>query len=159
MSGIGPYTIPAAANSSSGVTPQDRASQIDRLFGKDLWFDVRQADGGNYEVTPAGDWKTVSGREALRQAIIRRIITDPGEWATLPDYGVGARMFVKARNTRATRDELTERIRGQLLQDPRIESVETVDVEITAESLRISVKVQPKGRSLRSEAVRASVEI
>lgn len=159
MSGIGPYSIPAAASSSSGVTSQDRASQIDKLFGKDLWFDVREAAGANYEVTAAGDWKTVQGHEALRQAIIRRIITDPGEWAALPGYGVGARMFVKARNTRATRDELSERIRGQLIQDPRIESVEAVAVEITAQSLRISVTVQPKGRSLRQEAVRASVEI
>ena len=159
MSGIGPYSIPAAANSSSGVTSQDRASQLDKMFGKDIWFDLRKASGANYEVTPAGDWKTVQGAEALRQAIIRRIMTDPGEWAALPDYGVGARMFVKARNTRATRDELSERIRGQLIQDPRIESVETVDVAITSESLRISVVVQPKGRSLRHEAVRASVEI
>jgi hypothetical protein len=159
LSGIGPYSFPAAPTSSSGVTPQDQATQLDRLYGRDLWFDVRKAAGGNYEITPAGDWKVVAGRECLRQAIVRRIITDPGEWAQLPEYGVGARMFVKGRNTRAARDELAERIRAQLIQDPRIESVETVDIEILADMVRISVKVQPRGRSLKTEAVTASVEV
>lgn len=159
MSGFGPWTLPTPSPGSSGITPQERATQVDRLFGRDIWFDVRKGASANYEVTPAGDWKLVGGKEALRQAIIRRIITDPGEWQALPGYGVGARMFLKARNTRATRDELSERIRGQLLQDPRIERVDDVIVELTAGKLRIAVVVTPKGRSLRSDAVRASVEI
>jgi hypothetical protein len=134
-------------------------TQLDRLFGRDIWFDVRGAEGANYEVTPAGDWKVAAGEECLRQAIIRRILTDPGEWSTLPEYGVGARMYVKARNTQASRDELSERIRGQLLQDYRIESVDTVEITVSASSLHISVIVTPKGRQLRNRPVRASVEV
>ena len=149
------YTLPAAP----AVAVPSPITQLDLLFGRDLWFDVRQGASANYETTPAGDWKIVEGREALRQAILRRIITDPGEWATLPGYGVGARMYVKARNTRATRDELVERIRGQVLQDPRVESVEAVQVEILPDKVRIGVIVVPLGRTQRNEVVRASVEV
>jgi len=159
MSGGGPYVLPTATPGSSGITPQERASQVDKLFGRDIWFDVRKGEDANYEITPGGDWKLAEGKVALRQAIIRRLITDPGEWQTLPDYGVGARMFVKSRNTRATRDELAERIRGQLLKDPRVERVDDVFVEIGADFVRIAVVVTPKGRQLRNEVVRASVEV
>jgi len=159
MSGAGPYTLPSVGAGASGITPQERATQVDRLFGRDIWFDVRAGDSADYEITPGGDWKVAAGKVALRQAIIRRIITDPGEWQTLPGYGVGARMFVKSPNTRAVRDELAERIRGQLLQDPRIERVDEVFVEVTADSVRIAVVVTPKGRSLRTDSVRASVEV
>ena len=159
MSGLGPWTLPGAEAGASGLTSTERADQVAKLFGRDIWFDLADPDGADYVVTDAGDWKIADGDTALRQAIIRRILTDPGEWATLPEYGVGARMFVKARNTRATRDELSERIRGQLLQDPRIESVEDVYVEITDSTVRIAVAVQPKGRGLEYEAVRAAVEV
>lgn len=157
MSGVGPYSLPAGA--AGGVSAKDRATQLDKLFGKDIWFDVTQGGEADYEVTDAGDWKLAEGRVALRQAIIRRIITDPGEWQTLPNYGVGARMFVKAKNTRAARDELSERIRGQLLQDPRIEKVDAVNVEINPDSVRIAVTVTPKGQSIRNSPVRAAVEV
>lgn len=157
MSGVGPYTLPAGV--SGGVSAKDRATQQDKLFGRDIWFDVTQGGEADYEVTDAGDWLMASGVVALRQAIIRRIITDPGEWQTLPNYGVGARMFVKSKNTRAARDELAERIRGQLLQDPRVESVDSVDLEINPDNVRIAVVVTPKGQSIRNTPVRAAVEV
>jgi len=158
MSSLGPWTIsPSVGGSVAGGS--EAQLQIDRLRGLDIWFDVVQGDGADYVVTPAGDWKVAEGFVALRQWIIRTIITDPGEWATLPDYGVGARLFVKNRNTASARDELKERIRGQLLRDPRIEDVKEVFVEILSDSVRIAVTVIPTGRELQHEAVRAAVEV
>lgn len=159
MSGGGPWTLPTPSAGTSGLSTRDRATQRDKLWGRDIWFDVRAGEGADYEVTAAGDWQVAEGREALRQAILRRIITDPGEWATLPDYGVGARAYVKARNTKAARDELTQRIRAQLLRDRRIESVQSVAVESSGGLLRIAVEVIPRGRDLRSDVLRAAVEI
>lgn len=159
MSGFGPFTLPTPGTGTSGISSRDRASQIDRFFGRDIWFDVRQGREADYVITDAGDWKVASGLVALRQAIIRRIITDPGEWQTLPNYGVGARMFVKAKNTRSARDELAQRIRGQLLQDDRIAAVNSVEVEINPTSVRIAVTITPKGQSLKNQPVRAAVEI
>jgi hypothetical protein len=55
---------------------------------------------------------------------MRRTITNPGEWKTKPNYGVGARLYVKAKDTPATRSELAARIRSQYLLDQRVESVD-----------------------------------
>lgn len=138
------------------------ATTVDRLLGRDIWYDVTKGIDADYEVTAAGDWAIVEGRAALRQSIIRRIITNPGEWATKPDYGVGARLFVKGKNTRAARQALEERIRGQLAQEARVESVDDVVIDTLPGSdagIRITVVVLPKGRSQRNEPLVASVEV
>jgi phage baseplate assembly protein W len=130
------------------------------MYGRDLWFDVATPEGADTIVGPSGDWKLVEGREALRQALLRRILTNPGEWATLPDYGVGARLYVKAKYTRAMRDELTARISSQLMRDPRVERVEQVVVDQPeAGLLKITVQVTPKGRLLRDGPLVATVEV
>lgn len=157
MSGYS-WTLPGVTTGAQGVGGDDRERQYDHLWGRDIWLDANGS--AELEVTPAGDYLLASGARALRQAIIRRIITDPGEWATLPDYGVGARAFVKARRTRTAMDELIERIRGQLLQDPRVDEVAAVLIDDeTPDQLKIGVYVLAKGRARQNEAVRASVEV
>lgn len=136
-----------------------RPSQQDRLFGRDLWFDVT-ATGANVEVSGAGDWVVVTGREALRQSIIRRLITDPGEFATLTDYGAGMRLFVKSRDTPAIRQEIEERIRGQLARDRRVAEVSQVVTERTdTGALQIFVQVLPVGAGARQEPLTASITV
>lgn len=154
------WTLPGFNPPQTGLSAQDLAGQVDLLFGADIWFDVSDENGGDTAVTAAGDWAKVQGRECLRQAIIRRIITSPGEWRTLPDYGVGARQFVKERNTPSTRSLLAERIRGQLLRDPRISSVDQINIETLSNMLRISVVVTPKGETQQNTPpLRVSIEV
>lgn len=135
--------------------------EINRLFGSDIWFDVTQGVQADLAVTAGGDWVPVSDDEALRQAVIRRIITNPGEWQTLPDFGAGARLFLKAKNTPSARQELEERIRGQLSQDVRVGRVTQVVVEFldSGQGLRISVQFLPAGQRQRREPLVASVEV
>lgn len=136
-----------------GVAPAD----VDTFYGYDIWFDIAAPDvqlgEANYVVTPAGDWQAVRGEEALRQSLIRRLVTAPGDWAFLPTYGVGAQQYVKARNVPAARAELEGRIRSQFLADPRVQAVETVlitPLDDGSPGIRILVTVTPKGR-LRSD--------
>ena len=134
----------------------DVEAQRDRLWGRDLWLDARVA-GADTITTPSGDLAVVGGEEALRQALIRRVVTNPGDWALLPNYGVGARRYVKARNTRAMRDELAERVRSQFLAEPRVERIERVTISTTEDGLGIHVLavVIPVGR-LRTEGAQGS---
>jgi phage baseplate assembly protein W len=140
------FTLPGFGGSSS-LPAADRTSQVDRMFGVDLWLDV-STEAADLLITPAKDWQIVRGREALRQSLLRRLITNPGEWATLPQYGVGARLFVKERNTKAKRDELANRIRDQFLRDPRVASVDQIVIESLPEDfgIKLAVYVTPKGR-------------
>lgn len=157
MTTFGPFTI---STTSTGIGDAGVASQRAKLLGYDIWFDIRQGLlRADYEVTPAGDWRFVDGEEALRQALLRRLLTSPGQWAFLPSYGVGAQDFVKARNDRPTRDRLAERIRSQFLQDPRVEAVESVAIEINPESLRIAVRVKAKAQVQTRDTVLVAVEV
>lgn len=126
---------PPVDYSTSGVVASDIADQVANFYGEDIWYDMASADPqtgkADYVVTAAGDWALATGLDALRQALLRRLITSPGEWATLPDFGVGAPQYVKAPRTAANVAELEGRIRSQFMQDDRVQSVSTVDITDT----------------------------
>lgn len=153
------WHLPTSGGSGTGLASATTRRQAAKLFGRDIWFDV-SAEIANYIVTPAGDWLTVEGAEALRQSLLRRIITNPGEWAARPNFGVGARQFVRARNTRATRDELAERVRAQFLSDPRVESVQEITVKQFADGgLFLSAPVRPLGRLRPDDVLGVRLEV
>ena len=158
MSGYS-WSVPSAGP-ATGTSAAERATQRDKLWGRDLWLDVRVA-GADVVTTARGDLALTEGEEALIQALIRRIITAPGEWATLPNYGAGARLYVKARKNRATIDELVERIRSQCAAEPRVERVQAVSVESTDDGagLKINVLVIPRGRVLPTRGIGFSLEV
>lgn len=135
----------------------DLADQQSALFGEDIWYDVSHPDNTGYAdliVDAGGDWQDVTGIEALRQSLLRRLITNPGEWQTVPDYGVGARQYIKAPMTPSTLSELEARIRSQYLRDDRVEAIDSITITpLTGDQpgIYVLVNVIPKGR-LRQDA-------
>jgi hypothetical protein len=116
--------------------------------GEDIWFDLTAADTADRVVTPAGDWKMVAGETALRQSLMRRTITDPGEWSTVPGYGVGAQSFVYEARTQAKIDELKARIRAQYMRDPRVVRVVRIQVDTSSpDMLYLEIDVWSRLRS------------
>lgn len=112
------------------------------LFGYDIFF------RGDSVVTAGGDYGRIGGRDNLRAAIYRRLITRPGEFRFRPDYGVGVQTYVKKALTTATSDSLRARIIDQLSQDRRIDSVD-VAIELVSVNglpvLKVHIKVQAGG--------------
>lgn len=151
------FVIPAPPFGAQTVPASDVESQQARFYGEDIWYDVSRADPttgtADYVVSAAGDWSIASGLEALRQSLLRRLITAPGDWQTKPEYGVGAAQFVKRQLTPAVLAELESRIRSQFLQDDRVESVSTVNIERLdgIDGIKITVFVVAAGR-LRQDA-------
>lgn len=126
-----------------GATFQPNETEID-LFGVDILFD------DDLLVTASGDYALVEGYAALRQAILIRLITTPGEYAVRPDFGCGLMLWVKKRMTKAERDNLRQTIIEQLSQEERIQKVEEVTVEsLTSDNttgIKVSVRVTALGR-------------
>jgi phage baseplate assembly protein W len=120
--------------------------------GTDIWFDVASPVGADRMLTTAGDWRMTRGDEALRQSLLRRLMTTPGEWRTVPSYGCGAPLYVNARNSKAARAELANRIRAQFLRDDRVVRVALVVIEDDLElgAMRIRIDVVPRSRPARS---------
>jgi phage baseplate assembly protein W len=133
-------SIPAPATPSPALASE---TEID-LWGVDILFD------DDTQVTASGDYATVEGNAALRQAILIRLITSPGEYAIRPDYGCGVGQWVKKRMTKVERDLLRQTIIEQLSQEERISKVEDVVVESLTSGnttgIRITVKVTALGR-------------
>lgn len=114
------------------------------LFGEDLFFT------DDLQVTASGDYAIISGLAALKQAILNRLLTAPGEYAIRPDYGVGIRRWVKKRLAPSEIDSLRQLIIDQLNKEDRIEQIKDVTVSRddigTNTGVRITVKVIAIGR-------------
>lgn len=160
------WTLPAPDSGASGLPASEQRSQDAVFFGEDIWFEIAAPDvtlgQADYVVTASGDLALATGHDALRQSLIRRLVTNPGEWPTLPSYGVGARLYVKARNTPSVRAELESKIRTQFLRDPRVHSVDLVSVVGLTDGspgLKISISVTPRGRLRVDRPLSVQVEI
>lgn len=147
----------------TGLSPAAQAARDAAFFGEDIWYAAVHDDGsGEYVITPAGDLQVAVGREALRQALIRRLITDPDEWPTLPDYGVGARRWVKGKNTATQRAELESRVRAQFARDQRVESVNVVlvaQLDDGSPGVKVTAQVTPRGRLRGARALAFTTEV
>ena len=113
------------------------------LLGKDMYFD------GDFSVSAAGDFQTIEGLEALKQALHHRLITRPGEYRLRPEYGVGVRDFVKKRRQQSSLNELRQRITDQISLDDRVEQVVEVVIEDITDGVRIGVVVRASGETLK----------
>lgn len=158
------WTPPDPPNGAVGTPSTDTNAQAALFYGEDIWFDVTQGAIANYVVTAAGDWLSASGLDALKQSLTRRTITNPFEWKTKPNYGVGARLYVKAKDTPAMRAELEARIRSQYLIDKRVESVDEVSFEKIVDQgigpgLRINVRFTPRGRLRTDKPESLTIEV
>ena len=159
------FSSTAFAVDAIGVLPEGVAAQVSRFFGTDIWFDVTTPDQtgqANYVITPSRDITVVTGREALRQSLLRRYLTNPGDWKTAPGYGAGARQYVRGKNTAAERVELESRVRAQSLRDPRVLTVDLATVTPLSDGspgIRLSVKITPKGRLRGDQPLPIHLEI
>jgi hypothetical protein len=149
------FTVPTAPSTAKAKAITRR----ELLYGKDISYNVREVLSPNMEVTPSGDWATVAGRECLRQSLIRRLITEPGEWTTNPTYGVGALGFVKARDSAGNRDELERRIRSQFAIDQRVKTVDSVQFIRGENSIKVVVRVTPVAELDSSASLTISHEV
>ena len=137
-----PLSLPASGGTGGTAQQTQVQIQLDRKLGTDIFFN------GDYVVSDAGDYLLVSGIENLKASIYRRLITRPGEYVFVPEYGVGIQDFVKKPKTLPVIDQLKARIQSNLLRDIRIQAVEDIEVQNTDNSLTIILKIQAEGRTL-----------
>lgn len=148
------WTLPTAATSAAPSVQANTSlvAAMRQLFGVDIWLNVADARNPDRIVTAARDWRLVDGDEAVRQSLLRRLVTAPGEWKTKPDYGVGARAYVKMPATKNTVDALANRIVAQYHRDKRVEEVSAVTVDWDSSGLFIvAVSTKLRGRSLTNK--------
>jgi phage baseplate assembly protein W len=133
-------TIPTPTADLTSTGPIDENALA--LYGKDIMF----AD--DLKVGSGGDYLTVDHEECVRQAIYRRLLTVPGEFAVRPNYGAGVALYVKKRATRGNLNELKQRITDQLAQDDRVSEISEVLVSSEMRDGATVIRVVVRARVL-----------
>ena len=108
-------------------------------YGRDLYVDP---DTHDFVVDDGGDLAVVEGQENLRQAMLIKIWTRPGELKLHPWFGFGARPGEGIAIDLAARYHL--QLRDTILSDTRIEKINSLSVKITGDVLRAQVNMTPK---------------
>ncbi len=82
---------------------------------------------GDLELGPTGDLMCVEGREAGSQRVLRRLLTNAGDYLWHLDYGGGLTQFV-GKGEQPQRVQAT--IRAHLLQEPSVARVPPPEVKL-----------------------------
>lgn len=96
----------------------------------------------------SGDVQVETGRENVRQALFRRLMTSPGTLVHRPNYGVGIKDYQNATLTLDQKRSLAQRIKDQFEQDDRVKEVSGVRMESedeTPEKTVITVRIKLVG--------------
>jgi len=138
-----PLSLPASGGTGGTAQLNQVNEQLERKLGTDIFF------AGYYVISPSGDYATISGIANLIQSIYRRLLTIPGEYAHIPEYGVGVPNYVKRKMTRPVLGDLKRSIIDNLLRDPRIQTIDGIDIEQGTNNIQIGIRLTAEGQALR----------
>jgi len=98
-------------------------ADVSEFFLLDLVHDEKLKEAAN------GDLDSITGIKNLHQALLHRLITQPGSLIHRPDYGVGIKDYQNAVGSLATFRKLASVIDEQFRRDFRVEDVRGVDIQ------------------------------
>lgn len=132
---------------SIGIPEQVIIEGVDILFDGDLHTDLH------------GDYQEVQSMDNLRLSILRRLMTNPGEYMYRPNYGCGLKQQVKKPMTQSNINYLKNLIRENLQEEDRIDTVDEISIEPIypnnnpilnpqSNAMKVTVKVTAFGRTV-----------
>lgn len=98
--------------------------------------------GDDLQVSPAGDLATVDGTTLGEQRVLRRLLTNPGDYVFHPDYGAGLPAKIGTVQDTAS---LVALIRSQMFQEAVVAATPAPVISVTpiAGSLgAVSISIQ-----------------
>jgi hypothetical protein len=103
--------------------------------------------GGTFEIDSGGDYELSIGAPLLRKLVLRRLVSAPGDFFHLPEYGVGLREKdpLPVNDIRA----LKRAIENQISMEPEVESVQAnVSIGGNVVNIQLLVKTRPAGETI-----------
>jgi phage baseplate assembly protein W len=97
--------------------------------------------GGDLVIGPTGDLSLSSGLQRSQQRILRRLLTNPGDYIWHPTYGAGLPSYI---GTLADLGKVRSVIRQQMLLEDSVAKQPEPQVAVTAiqNGLQVSVRYQ-----------------
>jgi phage baseplate assembly protein W len=101
----------------------------------DLWHYI----GGDLDVSATGDVRQVEGLDQTSQRLLRRLLTNPGDYIWHPNYGAGlGRLIGTLVNVRA----ITGLIRSQVLLEESVARTPAPAITVRPLADGVSVRIQ-----------------
>jgi len=100
--------------------------------------DLFHVTGGDLNITLSGDVQPVSRRERVNQRILRRLITNPGDYIFHPEYGAGLGRKV---GEAVRPGEWQALIAGQMLLEESVAAYPAPSVRLTQIQDGVSVSI------------------
>lgn len=91
--------------------------------------DANHIFGGDLVLAANGDLSTVTGVPLSRQRILRRLLTNPGDYLWAPDFGAGLPRFI---GETVNPSRVTAVILAQLMLEPSVSRTPPPQVAVTA---------------------------
>lgn len=101
-------------------------------------IDLNHYVGGDLSLSPTGSLSPVEGIDRGRQRILRRLITNPGDYLFHTDYGAGLGRFVGAiMNT----PEIIALIRSQILLEDVVATTPAPVISVSSSNDTLAVNI------------------
>lgn len=100
--------------------------------------DLTHYPGDDLSLSPTGSLSPVEGMERGKQRILRRLITNPGDYLFHPNYGAGLGRYVGAL---MNIPEIIALIRGQILLEDCVAKKPAPVISVTPSNETISVNI------------------
>ncbi|QAY85407.1 phage tail protein [Pseudomonas arsenicoxydans] len=117
--------------------------------------DLNHYVGDDLSLSPTGSLSPVEGIERGKQRILRRLITNPGDYLFHPAYGAGLGRFV---GSLTNVPEIISLIRGQILLEDCVSKKPAPVISVTPSNNTLSVNIGYTDSSL-GEPVTLSFEV
>lgn len=85
--------------------------------------------GGDLSPGPTGDLAAVSGAALGRQRVLRRLLTNPGDYVWHSDYGAGLARFIGQPTSTAA---IRAAVRAQIFQEPAVARQPEPGIDVAA---------------------------
>jgi hypothetical protein len=97
-----------------------------------------ETTGGTLIINSSGDYETVTGEELIKKLIIRRLITNPGDFFHIPEYGIG----LPVKETISTSDlvSLKSSIEKQIKREKEVSDC-LAQIEMSADGV-LNIKIK-----------------
>jgi hypothetical protein len=86
-------------------------------MAQQLLCDLYQIWATDLGPSNSGDVQTVTGTQRGQQRVLRRLLTNPGDYIFQPDYGAGLPQYVGQNQSKDTLDKIAGTCQGQILQE------------------------------------------
>ena len=142
--------LDASVSTEEKKTYKHRGGSRD-LFNSPTPIDDPSRFGGTLIINSVGDYQDMSGDALIKKLILRRLLSHPGDFFHLPEYGIGFRNKEPVFGGGLSR--IKAEIERQVLQEPE---VDVAQASLTLDANTLTVLVRAK---LRASGTQLSVSL